>query len=448
MENKNRMEKLHFSTFLLWCGNGTSLAVQTVVIGLLTLYCTNALGLDAMLVGTILMASKLVDSITDFLAGFIVDRTNTKLGRGRPYDLCILGLWLFTWLLFSVPASLSTAVKCAWIVVCYTLCQSIFRTFLGAAGTPYMVRAFNNEQVYIKINSIGGLLTTAVIMVFNVVAPMMYANIISDAPGWSRFVGWIALPMAIIGILRFFFIPEKYVVEDASTAKVSLSSIWELLKTNRYLYILCILQIAIGLGTGLGISGYYYLYIVGDVAISGVISLFSIVAMLSLVLYPVLLKKITVKQLIQYSLLLAIPYGIIGILAKDNLVLLAIQGIIMGFVSLPASYMSSLLIVDCADYNEYNHRPRMEGTLGSVSGFASKVGGALGTFLVGVLLTASGFSGTADVQPDTALWMIRVCNSLLPMAFYLLAAFALHFYDLDKKKAEIAAELEQNKAAE
>lgn len=145
--------KVGLGKMLLWSGNGASAAVQVVMIGYLTIYCTNTLGLSAALVGTLLMISKIFDGITDLIAGFIVDKTNTKIGRGRPYDLCIIGLWLTTWLIFSVPASLSVAAKCAWIFICYALCQSIFKTFMNAAATPYIVRAFNNEQKYVKLSS-------------------------------------------------------------------------------------------------------------------------------------------------------------------------------------------------------------------------------------------------------------------------------------------------------
>ena len=81
---------------------------------------------------------------------------------------------------------------------------------MNAAGTPYMVRAFNNEQAYIKLNSIGGLITTFGVIIFNVIFPMFYAKIIFDASGWGKLVGTIAIPLCIIGLLRFFFIPEKY----------------------------------------------------------------------------------------------------------------------------------------------------------------------------------------------------------------------------------------------
>lgn len=437
--------KIGVLPMILWNGNGVSAAINVVLLSFLTLYCTNALGLSAALVGTILMVSKIFDGITDICAGYIVDKTNTKIGRGRPYDLCILGLWLTTYLMFSVPESLSTTVKCIWIFICYALCQSVFRTFMNAAGVPYMVRAFNNEQKYVKLSSWGGLITTAGVIVFNVIFPMFYAPIIASPSGWSSLILKLSVPLAIIGALRFFFIPEKYVVEDVKNQHTTLKDVVTLLKTNKNIYPVALLQFIIGIGSNMSVSAYYFLYIVKNVEISGVMGLFGMVAMVTLLFYPMLLKKISTKQLIQYGLLISIVSAVLNFMAGANLVMLAIGGIILGASTLPCSYMSNLLAIECADFNEWEGRPRMEGTMCSITGFANKIGAAFGTFLIGVLMTASGFDGTLATQPDSAIMMIRVCYAIVPVLFYLLGAFALKFYKLDKMKKQMNVDLEERR---
>lgn len=438
-------DKIGIIPMLLWSGNGASSAINVVLLTFLTLYCTNALGMSAALVGTLLMVSKIFDGITDICAGYIVDKTNTKLGRGRPYDLCILGLWFTTYLLFSVPEGMSTTVKCIWIFVCYALCQSVFRTFMNASGVPYMVRAFNNEQKYVKINSWGGIITTLAVIVFNVTFPMFYAGIIGSPSGWSHLVMCLAIPLALIGILRFFFIPEKYVVDDVQNQHTTIKDVVALLKTNKNIYPVALLQFIIGIGSNMGVSAYYFLYIVKNVEISGVMSLFGMLAMASMVFYPMILKRISTKQLIQYGLLLSIVGGVLNFMAGANLVMLAVGGIVIGVSSLPCSYMTNILAIDCADYNEWKGTPRMEGTLCSITGFANKLGAAFGTFLIGVMLTSSGFDGTLAVQPDSAVMMIRVSYALVPVFFYVFGAFALRFYKLDKMKAEINAGIEAHR---
>lgn len=442
---KQNPNKVGVGTMLIWCGNGASAAINVVLLSFLTLYCTNALGINAALVGTILMVSKIFDGITDLCAGYIVDKTNTRIGRGRPYDLCIIGLWLTTWMMFSVPERFSTTAKCVWIFVAYALCQSVFRTFMNAAGVPYMVRAFNNEQKYVKINSLGGMLTTLAVIIFNVIFPMFYSKVIAEPAGWSHLILCLAIPLCLIGILRFFFIPEKYEVDDVHSQHTTLKDLVMLFKTNKYIYPVAILQFIVGIAANLSVTAYYFLYIVKDVAISGVLSIFSMLAMVTMVFYPMLLKRITTKQLIQYSLLFSVIGGAINFFAGANLGMLAIGGLFVGISSLPCSYMVNLLAIDCADYNEWQKRPRMEGTMCSVTGFANKLGAALGTFLIGVLLEAAGFNGAEAAQPDSAISMIRFCYAIVPVIFYVLGAISLKFYKLDKMKEQINADLEERR---
>lgn len=69
-----------------WQFRGASTGIATMIMGYLTIYATNTMKMSAMLVGTLLLVSKLIDGITDLFAGYIVDRTHTKWGKGRPYE--------------------------------------------------------------------------------------------------------------------------------------------------------------------------------------------------------------------------------------------------------------------------------------------------------------------------------------------------------------------------
>ena len=57
-------------------------------------------GIDMAVIGTILVASRLLDGITDPLVGMLSDRTRTSLGRRKPWIiagavLCMLGVWFW-----------------------------------------------------------------------------------------------------------------------------------------------------------------------------------------------------------------------------------------------------------------------------------------------------------------------------------------------------------------
>ena len=93
---------------------------------------------------------------------------------------------------------------------------------------------------------------------------------------------------------------------------------------------------------------------------------------------------------------------------------------------------------------------------GAVAGTPSRVvefvliamlGNALGGFLMGVLMSASGYVGGAAVQVDSAIMMIRVLASVAPLALMLVVAVILRFYTVDKQMPQIKQDLEARAAA-
>ena len=146
--------KIGVVKFMGWQSRGASLACITIVMGYLMIFCTDTLGLSAGVVGTLMMVSKVFDGVSDFIACYIVDNTRTKWGKGRPYEFCIIGVWVCTMLLFYTPQGWSTVVKCIWVFVMYTMVFSVFSTLLFSAQTTYMIRAFDdNPQKIAKVGA-------------------------------------------------------------------------------------------------------------------------------------------------------------------------------------------------------------------------------------------------------------------------------------------------------
>ena len=82
-KQQRKAEKVGLGKLLLWNSSSCSVALSTLMLGYATFYCTDVLQLAPALVGTLFMVSKIFDSFTDIVAGFIVDRTQTRWGKGR-----------------------------------------------------------------------------------------------------------------------------------------------------------------------------------------------------------------------------------------------------------------------------------------------------------------------------------------------------------------------------
>lgn len=230
-----------FGRMMAWQLRAVSSGIALMVVGYLTLYCTDTLHMEPALVGTLMVGSKLLDGFSDVVAGYIVDRTNTRFGRGRPYELCIIGLWISTWLMFSASPEWSTAVKCIWVVFAYALVNSVFYTFLTANNNVYMVRAFRYNEQYVALNTYGSIISMVGVVAFNIMIPSLVDTYGTSASGWSRLMFFVAVPMILIGLLRFIFIPEKFNVdttdEKGEVDKVKLGDVKAVLTRNPYIYI-------------------------------------------------------------------------------------------------------------------------------------------------------------------------------------------------------------------
>lgn len=439
-------KKVGFGRLIAWNSRAVSQGIGLMVLGYLSIYCTDTLNMPPALVGTLLVISKLLDGVTDVVAGFIVDRTDTKWGRGRPYEWCIIGMWASIWLMFTCPPSFSVVVKSIWVLCMYAMVNSVFYTFLQASNTVYMCRAFRYQEQYVSLSSSGAIFSMVCVAAFNIAIPSLVGKYGVSSSGWSFLMACIAIPMAIIGIMRFLFIKETIEVDtkvsDGVAEKVSFRDVKTVLTKNPYIWIVALILFVCNFVTNMGVNTYYFTYIVHNLGLLGLISAVQILAIPVMLFVPAILRKISISKLILIGCILSmVGYGI-NYIAGANTVLLSVAAVLFGLGSVPISMLINLMIIECADFNEWKGSQRMEGTLSSVTSFATKIGSALGAGVLGMLLSISGYIGDADLIPDSAVNMIRHLYSTIPAVLWLIVALSLLLYKLDKKMPQIREEIE------
>lgn len=428
-EKKLKENRVSFGKLLAWSSRQIALGSATIVIGYLSMYCTNMMGMSAALVGTLLMASKIFDGVTDLFAGWLVDNTRTKLGKGRPFELCLIGVWLCMYMLFAMGVEWSMEMKCVWIFILYTLIFSVFSTLMNAAETPYMVRAFGNSQVITKVASYGGIIITLGSMLVSVSFPIMVGRMGQTPAGWRMIMMIYAVPLTVIGLFRFLFIKEIYEPEtESSKDRLGIKDILLVLKSTKYIWFFAIAMMIPQAIKGMSVATYYFANVVGDISQYSIIQGLSIVAMVALAIVPLLSKKFMPMQIIMYGFLVGIAGCLINLFANTAMPLLVVGSILTGIATVPCSYLRTPVIMQIADYNESNGKPRMEGTIASAANFMGKIGNALGAFILGLLLDAGGYDGTLDVQPASAVMSIRIAYSIVPAVFMLICVICAFLY--------------------
>lgn len=422
-----------FGKIFAWGTRPIALGATAIIVGYLSLYCTDVLHMNPGLVGVLLMASKVFDGVTDLVAGWIVDNTKTKWGKGRPYELCLIGVWGCMWALFAASPDWSIVAKSIWLVIMYTLVFSIFSTMLNAAENPYIIRAFKDPVAITKVASYSGIIITLGCMIVSISFPMAIAGA-DGASGWRKIMAVYAVVLTVIGLIRFVFVKEKDDEAGSADVRVSVKDILQVLKSNKYVWLLGIATCIPTLITSLAAGSYYFTWIVGDMGKYGTMQMFGMISMVTMLIFPSLMKRYSGMQMIKVFSIIGIAGYILNFFAGGNMILLAIGFIISGLASLPGSYMRTPIIMQLSDYNEGKGLPRMEGTLGSAVNFMQKIAQGIGSLLCGVFLSIGGYSGALEAQSGTAIFMIKCLYGLIPAAFLVVAVIcACKFKPLDEE---------------
>lgn len=439
-------KRFPFGRFLAWKTSDISAAgLNIIVTSYLTIYCTNFLGLNGTLVGTILLVSNVIDAVTDLIAGFIIDNTHSKLGKGRPYELGIIGMWICTALMFSGPTGAGEAVKVAWVFFMYTFIFGVFNTLRGAGSTAYMIRAFDNDRELVgRVGSYGGIVTTVGSMVVSLTFPRAMGAIATSAAGWRNLVLLYAVPLCVLALGRFVFVKENPAIDAGlQHNKVTLKDFWAVFTKNKYVWFYAGMILLFNTVTNMSAQVYYFTYIVGSTDLMGILSIMGIMLLPAMLFMPFLLKKFSVSQVIMGGTVLAIVGYAINFFAGASTAMLLIAGILMACMSLPISYLCAVLLMDLFNYNEYKGLARLEGTTNQLAhGVSSQLGQGLGGFLLGVFLDLSGFiaatDGAAVAQPDSAITMVKLLYSVIPIIILVLLLVCVFFLSkLDKEMPEI-----------
>lgn len=114
-------------------GDAGGTVITCLIMNFLTFFYTDIFGLTPALVGTLFIALRVIDAISDPLMGILADRTHSRWGRFRPWQLWIaLPIGMVGILTFTVP-DVSMNMKILWAFITYFL-LSISYT---AINVPY-----------------------------------------------------------------------------------------------------------------------------------------------------------------------------------------------------------------------------------------------------------------------------------------------------------------------
>ncbi|MDR2610992.1 MAG: glycoside-pentoside-hexuronide (GPH):cation symporter [Clostridiales Family XIII bacterium] len=408
----------------------------------LQIYLTD-IGISATAVGAIFIAARVWDAVNDPMFGVIVNRGRLKSGKYLPWIRIATALVpALTALLFVVPSGLDgrnmvTAAAILYIVwgMSYTICDVPYFS-LATMMTDNL-----NERNRIIANARTLMMVAS--MVVAIAVPLIYPKI-----GWTV-TGIVIALLTALGMFPLCLTAKERYREDTQNfpgLREMLSSVIR----NKYLLIFCLAFIVAGLtNASASISGYFAIHCLGGPEMMSVMSLISIVPSMAVIaLFPVMARKIDKFYIfmgsLAFTIILSVPIYFIGYANIPLFIGLVSLRSIVSTVS--SGTILPMFILDCAEYGRY--RSGVDATAISVSlqTFTNKIyvaiTGATGMFILG----AAGFvSGENAVQPQSAIDMLWIMSSILPIIGQILSFIILFFwYKLRDKDVEIMAKVNRN----
>ncbi|MRX73727.1 MFS transporter [Bacillus lacus] len=437
------LEKVGYASGDLAC----NLIYATVSTYLLFFY-TDVFGISAAAAGTMFLVVRIFDAINDPMIGSLVDRTNTKYGRFRPYLLySAVPFAILAVLCFTTP-DFNDWGKLVYAYITYTALTVVY-TFINVpygALTSAITR--DNDEV-VKLTSvrmifanIGGLIVS-----FSVPFLSSYIGNITNntALGWQITMGILGVFGTLLILFTFKTTKERVQVVQTDY-KIKPTDIFEQLRVNRPLVVLSIFFIIIfGVNSIINSVGIYYVTYNMDspelVKWYGLIGTLPAFAILPFI--PWLNKKLGKKKLLYISLAVTIV-GLLGILLIPPTMIAAIliARLVAAAGALTAGGFMWALIPETIEYGEFKTGKRMGGLIYAIVGFFFKFGMALGGIIPGLVLTQFGYVAN-QVQTQTSLTGILITTTVVPIILLILAMIDIKFYNLDDETYDkVVRELE------
>ena len=414
----------------------------------LTVFYTDVLKINAALVGTMFLLSRIVDAFTDTAMGRIADKVKAnKAGKFKPWLIRVCGpVALASFLMYQTGmADASYGVRIAYMFVTYLLWGSICYT---AINIPYgsmssvMSDKAEDRAALSTFRGVGSLIPQVLI---GVVMPMFLYTTLADG---TKVVNegafpWVALFLSVAScccyILCYFMCTERIEVKKDETKKVSFRETMSALVHNRALIGLVIVYVSF-LGAQMlnqTINNYIFKDYFNNTMGLTVLNAAGFVPALALAPIAVpLTRKFGKKEIgIAASIMGTVAYLLLFIIHTDNVWLYVVFSIVgsLGFGLF--NLIIWAFVSDIIDEYEVKHGIREDGTIYAVCSFSRKIGQAIASALGGWSLAWIGYvEGAANQSQDVKNGIYSIAT-IIPAVLYLIVGLSLVFiYTLNKKK--------------
>lgn len=413
-------------------------------------YYTDIALIPASSIATLFLIARVWDAINDPIMGIIVDKTNTRFGKFRPYILFgSFILALFAFLLFTVPVDASNSSKLIYVYITYIG----FGMSYTLVNIPYSALTSAMSDDTVERTKI-----TTVRMIFAVLSGFAVSQVWNLVKLFDTPVIGYRYTNAVIGIVSIilfaicFFTTKERVVIKSTNKKFFIKEEFKAITQNTPLIIITVVFMLILIAGFVifGVNIYFFKYnLKREDLIPTALMLNTISTALGMLTVPYITKLLGKKKAGVITLFLFGLFNLLFFVNYKTINSINLYFIIIVIAGIFNSYTWSLgwsMIPDTIEYAEYKVGFRAEGLIYSMYSFGQKMGIALAGLISGVALDFIGYEANNLEQTQFSLDGIAFLRGGIPFILCILAIIIISFYPLNEKRYEqISRELKTRK---
>ena len=459
--------------------NNTATNLYLMMMNYATYYLMGWVGVGMMMASSLTMMMRIWDGVTDPFVGFMVDKTNGKFGKNRPF--IVIGniiLAVTSFILFHVTHQLPQAVRFPFYVVVLMIyylgytCQCV----VTKSAQSCMTNDPKQRPMFASFDGVFNTILFAGLAV--VIANMAAANKEFGGYTSTQFFHSLWLLTAVVSgiftLLAVIAITPKDRPEFFGTGKpvkVGLKDYWDTLKNNRAIQMLILAASTDKLGSSArtsAVSVAMFACIAGSTRLQGNVTALTtipsvIVTFLAISFFATKFGQrkamiigsvggLFVNAGLMALWLLGDPTTMTSDPAKGALnwgyfliLHVGLSIIYAGFQGISGNIVIPMT-ADCADYEVYRSGKYVPGLMGTLFSFVDKLVSSFAPMIAGIMFTMCGFADHNPVEGDIPTMKLRIgcalCYSGIIMIGLVCNLIAMKFYPLTKEKmAEIQDEV-------
>jgi len=396
-------------------------------------FSTDVLLIAPATVSAILGISRVIDAITDPLAGYLSDRTDSRWGRRRPWLVgsAIPAAIVFI-MMWSPPALLEGLGLTLWMGVGIVG----FYAVLTLINVPHQSWGAELSPDYHERTRVVGMrLLLLNLGAFSAVICLFFIDGAEDPRATvATLVITAGILMAAAVIWSAIKLKERVELQGRGPQAI-FANYRDIVRNPHARLLLLVFFIESLGGATIGVlTPYMADYVIGTVAFPAVVLTYMVMQTVTVPLWTRLSRVFGKKMLWLGSMIAtALGFGCFFLLgygdSTETYVLAALLGAAAGCGNVVAPSVQS----DIVDYDEYLSGERKEGGYFAGFNFVQKSAGGVTILLTGVVLELAGYQPNV-AQGDEAQLAIQSLYALFPLVCYLLGALLFLRFDFNERE--------------